>query len=256
MGSSLPGSHRNEQPPHEVWVDGFWIDKHDVTNAEFRKFVEATGYKTTAERPIDWEELKKKVPPGTPKPPEEMLQPGSLVFTPSSGPVDLRNMNAWWRWVKGANWQHPEGPGAILRAARTIRWSRSPGMMRTPMQSGQESAFPLRQSGSLPRRVASTATLRLGDELQSEGKYMANTWTGQFPYRNTAEDGFVGTAPVKSFPSNGYGLYDMGGNVWNWVSDYYRPDTHVQMAASPPATIRRAPREVGIPDIRTRPTNM
>ena len=111
MGSSLPGSHRNEQPPHEVWVDGFWIEKHDVTNAEFRKFVEATGYKTTAERPIDWEELKKKVSPGTPKPPDEMLQPGSLVFTPSSVPVDLRNMNAWWRWVTGANWQHPEGPG-------------------------------------------------------------------------------------------------------------------------------------------------
>ena len=85
-----------------------------MTNAEFRKFVDATGYKTTAERPVDWEELKKKLPPGTPKPPDEMLQPGSLVFTPSTGPVDLRNMNAWWRWVKGASWQHPEGPGSDL----------------------------------------------------------------------------------------------------------------------------------------------
>ncbi|MGA9576514.1 MAG: SUMF1/EgtB/PvdO family nonheme iron enzyme [Terrimicrobiaceae bacterium] len=114
MGSEMPGSKRNEQPAHKVTVDGFWIDEHAVTNAEFQKFVDATGYKTTAERPVDWEELKKKVPAGTPKPPDEMLQPGSLVFTPSSGPVDLGNMNAWWRWVKGASWQHPEGPGSDL----------------------------------------------------------------------------------------------------------------------------------------------
>ena len=113
MGSEMPGSKRNEQPAHRVTVDGFWIDEHAVTNAEFRKFVDATGYKTTAERPVDWEKPT-KVPAGTPKPPDDMLQPGSLVFTPSSGPVDLRNMNAWWRWVKGASWQHPEGPESDL----------------------------------------------------------------------------------------------------------------------------------------------
>lgn len=234
MGSSLPGSHRNEQPPHEVWVDGFWIEKHDVTNAEFRKFVEATGYKTTAERPIDWEELKKKVSPGTPKPPDEMLQPGSLVFTPSSVPVDLRNMNAWWRWVTGANWQHPEGPGSNLEGRENhpvvqVSWDDANAYAkwagkRLPTEAEWEFAA---QGGLDGKRYA------WGDELQSEGKYMANTWNGQFPYRNTAEDGFVGTAPVKSFPSNGYGLYDMGGNVWNWVSDFYRPDTHVQMAGEP-----------------------
>ena len=134
MGSNLPGSHRNEQPPHQVAVDGFWIDKHCVTNAEFREFVEANGYMTTAERPVDWEELKKKVPLGPPKPPGEMLQPGALVFTPSSGPIDLRNTNAWWHWVKGANRRHPEGPRATLRAAKIIRWFKCPGTMRTPMQ--------------------------------------------------------------------------------------------------------------------------
>ena len=111
MGSEMPGSKRNEQPAHEVTVDGFWIDEHAVTNSEFRKFVDATGYKTTAELPVDWDELKKKVPAGTPKPPDEMLQPGSLVFTPSSGPVDLGNMNAWWRWVKGRKLATSRGSG-------------------------------------------------------------------------------------------------------------------------------------------------
>jgi len=114
MGSEQPESRMNEKPVVKVSVDGFWIDEHDVTNAEFRKFVEATGYKTTAERPIDWEELKKQVPAGTPKPSDAMLRPGSLVFTPTDGPVDLRNMDAWWRWTPGASWQHPEGPNSNI----------------------------------------------------------------------------------------------------------------------------------------------
>lgn len=101
MGSELPGTRRNEQPTHKVSVDGFWLDTHNVTNAEFLRFVEATRYITTAERPVDWEELKKQAPPGTPKPAPEMLLPGSLVFTPPAGPVDLRKMNAWWRWTHG-----------------------------------------------------------------------------------------------------------------------------------------------------------
>ena len=114
MGSERPESRRNEKPEVKVSVDGFWLDVHDVTNAEFRKFTEATGYKTTAERPINWELIKKQLPAGTPKPPDDALLPGSLVFTPSEGPVDLQKMDAWWTWTHGADWQHPEGPQSNL----------------------------------------------------------------------------------------------------------------------------------------------
>jgi formylglycine-generating enzyme required for sulfatase activity len=115
MGTNDKESFPNEQPAHLVQVQGFWMDVHDVTNAEFAKFVEATGYVTTAERPINWEDLKKELPPGTPKPDDGALAPGSLVFTPASGPVPLNDLSAWWRWVPGANWRHPEGPGSSIQ---------------------------------------------------------------------------------------------------------------------------------------------
>ena len=115
MGTNDKESFPNERPAHVVQVQGFWMDEHDVTNAEFSKFVEATGYVTTAERKIDWEDLKKEVPPGTPKPDESALAPGSLVFTPTAGPVPLNDLSAWWRWVHGANWRHPEGPESSIR---------------------------------------------------------------------------------------------------------------------------------------------
>ena len=234
MGSELPCSRMNERPVVKVRVDGFWMDQHAVTNAQFRKFVEATGYKTTAERAVDWEDLKKQVAPGTPKPPDEMLQAGSLVFTPTDGPVDLSEISAWWRWTPGANWQHPEGPKSNLDgreqhpvvqvswddANAYAKWSGK----RLPTEAEWEFAA---RGGLEGKRYA------WGDEFKHDGKFMTNTWTGDFPYKNTKEDGFVGTSPVMSFPANGYGLYDMGGNVWNWVSDWYRPDSHARSKLEP-----------------------
>lgn len=234
MGSDLPGSRKNERPAHRVSVDGFWIDTYDVTNADFVRFVEETGYVTTAERPVDWEEMRKQLPPGTPRPASEMLAPGSLVFTPSKGPVDLALMQNFWRWVPGASWQHPEGPGSDLKGRENhpvvhVSWEDADAYAkwagkRLPTEAEWEFAA---RGGLVNQRFA------WGNDFRPNARFMANIWTGDFPYRNTAEDGFAGTSPIASYPPNGYGLYDMGGNVWNWVADSYRPDAHVQQAAEP-----------------------
>jgi formylglycine-generating enzyme required for sulfatase activity len=235
MGSELPGSRMNEKPVFKASVDGFWLDVHDVTNAEFQKFTEATGYETTAERPIDWEQIKKQVAPGTPKPPDEALLPGSLVFTPSEGPLDLQKMEAWWTWTHGTDWRHPEGPKSNLDGRKDhpvvqVSWDDAMAYAkwagkRLPTEAEWEFAA---RGGLDGKRFA------WGDEFKPGGKSMANTWTGDSPYKNTQEDGFAGTSPVKTYPPNGYGLYDMGGNVWNWVSDWYRLDTHARMKIAPP----------------------
>jgi sulfatase modifying factor 1 len=227
MGSTDPLARPDESPKHRVRVDGFWMDATEVTNAQFRAFVEATDYKTVAERPVDWEELKKQVAPGTPKPPDEMLQPGSLVFTPPDHPVDLRDNAQWWRWTIGANWRHPEGPGSTLDgkdsypvvhvayedAVAYCKWAGK----RLPTEAEWE--FAARGGLDGKKNV-------WGDEPIDPKR--ANTWQGHFPDNNTAEDGYARAAPVKSFPPNGYGLYDMAGNAWEWCSDLYRPDTYAR----------------------------
>ena len=233
MGSDAEYAFPNERPAHRVKVKPFFLDIYPVTNAEFSKFVKATGYVTLAERAVDWEEMKKQVPPRTPKPPAEVLAPGSLVFQPTTGPVNLRDLSVWWRWTHGASWSHPEGPSSSIAGRENhpvvhIAWEDANAYAawagkRLPTEAEWEFAA---AGGNEGQRYS------WGNEERPGGRFMLNRWTGQFPYRNDASDGFAGTSPVGSFPTNGYGLYDMGGNVWNWCSDIYRADAFAERSQS------------------------
>ena len=237
MGSDDSESKHNERPAHRVKVAGFWMDEHTVTNAEFREFVKATGYVTIAERKPEWEEIKKQVAPDTPKPDDSKLVPGSLVFTPPKGPVPLNDMSGWWSWTPGADWKHPDGPGSTIDGKDNypvvqVAWDDAVAYAKwAGKRLPTEAEWEFAACGGLSGKRFSW-----GDEFMPKGpdgkpRHMANTFQGEFPYKNTAEDGFAGVAPVKSFPPNGYGLYDMAGNVWNWCSDLYRADMHAEAAS-------------------------
>ena len=230
---------KHEKPAHPVAVDGFFMDETEVTNAEFKKFIEETGYVTVAEREIDWKEMKKQLPPGTPKPHDSILQPGSLIFKKTKNSVpNLYDYSQWWEWKIGANWKHPQGPESSIEnkdehpvvhityedAVAYCEWAGK----RLPTEAEWEYAA---KGGFTDARFS------WGDD-ETELSKKANTWEGEFPNENTVADGFENKAPVKSYPPNNYGLYDMAGNVWEITQDwynanYYKEQSEKELAKNP-----------------------
>jgi formylglycine-generating enzyme required for sulfatase activity len=230
MGGDNGQADSDEYPKHKVQVSAFYMDITEVTNAQFKKFIDATGYITTAERKPDWEEMKKTVSPGTMKPPDSVLIAASLVFKPTAGPVDLRDYSQWWSWVKGANWKHPEGPpGSIIGKENypvvQVSWDDAMAYCKwAGKRLPTEAEWEFAARGGLINKV-----YPWGNEPVNAGKAKCNSWEGKFPYLNEKKDGFVTQSPVKSFVANGYGLYDVAGNVWEWCSDLYNADYYKEL---------------------------
>jgi formylglycine-generating enzyme required for sulfatase activity len=212
MGSN--DFYPEERPVRQVHLPGFWIDQYPVTTLDFRRFVKATGYVTTAERAPTGDEYPEADP--------ALLVPGSLVFQATAGPVDLSDVRNWWSWTPGADWRHPEGPGSNLD-----------GRQRHPVTHvafADAAAYAHWAGKDLPteaeweyaaRGGLDGAVFTWGDEFAPNGRMMANTWQGEFPWQNLLLDRYERTSPVTAFPPNGYGLHDMAGNVWEWTKDHF-----------------------------------
>jgi sulfatase modifying factor 1 len=235
----------DSRPIHRVYVDGFWMDKTDVTNQQFEAFVKATSYVTVAERKPRAEDY--------PDAPPENLVAGSIVFSPPDHPVPLNDHFQWWSYVHGANWRHPLGPDSDIKGKENypvvqiayedaLAYAKWAGK-RLPTEAEWEYAA---------RGGLSGKPYVWGEEFRPNGKWMANTHQGTFPVKDTGEDGHVGIAAVAQYPANGYGLFDMAGNVWQWTTDWYRPDYYQQLAA--PGGVARNPQGPDSPFDPAEPT--
>jgi formylglycine-generating enzyme required for sulfatase activity len=218
-GSFVMGSDKfypEERPLRRVSVTGYWIDQHEVTNAEFAQFVAATGYKTVAERGLD--------PKLYPEVPEELRKPGSMVFFEPDPKARVRDITDWWRYVKGADWQHPKGPESSIKGLENNPVVHIAFADAQAYAQWRGRVIPTEAEWEFAARGGlDGADFSWGDEPNPDGKYMANSWQGFFPFQDDNKDGYHGTAPVGCYPANGYGLYDMIGNVWEWATDTYVP---------------------------------
>ena len=232
MGAADGEGRKDEYPMHKVEIRDYWIDVTEVTNKQFAAFVKATGYITTAEKNINWEEMKRQLPPGTPKPPDEQLLAAALVFKKNAQVNNLDDYGQWWSWVPGASWKHPQGPDSDIKEKENypvvqVSWDDAIAYCkwagkRLPTEAEWEYAA----RGGLQNKK-----YPWGDEPIESGQPKANTWQGKFPALNSEWDHYEKSAPVGSYKPNGFGLYDMSGNVWEWCNDWYNENYYKEIAS-------------------------